>query len=215
MKSERSYLVVGVLLVALATSIAMCNSVRAANPVISISPLSITVTQGQFFTVDVVLDYSVNIYAFQFSVSFDNTKLLATAIDYDGYLNEPTTELANIINNPAGYVSYSRISHLPALPTTKGLPAPLATIHFKALATGSSNLHLYDTIINDNNGFELDHTTSDGQVTIESPVGPVGGIWETVDMFKLLTPWIGLVAAVAASGALFGLFKKRIKREIN
>jgi hypothetical protein len=180
-----------------------------------VNPPALTVTTGQSFTVDVVLDFAANLYAFQFSLSFDKNKLTATGITYGGYLNAPTIELANIIDNVVGYVSYSRTSTLPASPKTGGSPPPLATITFTAIAAGSSNLHLYDTILNDNNGFELDHTTSHGQVTIQSGAAPVGGVWEPIDMFKLVAPWIGVVTAVAASGALFGLAKRYIKRKIS
>lgn len=216
MKSNKYFVGLGVFLLLLLICCLYGNVYANGQPsVISVDPSATTVTVGQDFTVDVVLTYAANLYAFQFSLGFDKTKLMATGIDDGGYLNAPTIELAKIIDNVVGFVTYSRTSVLPALPKTGGSPPPLATIHFKALATGNSNLYLYNTILNDNNGLELDHTTSDGEATIEAGAAPVGGAWEPIDMFGLLAPWIGLAAAIGASGALFGLTKRYIKRKIS
>jgi len=219
LKSMRNVVIILLISILFAGAISMCNrvSVSAANPVISVTPSNTSVIVGQDFTVNVTLDFAANLYGFQFKLGFDNTKLAATAIDYLGYLSEPTLEFGKVIDNTTGYVGYARTSVNPAPATTGGSPPPLAKIHFKALALGNSALHLYTTVLTDNigNGQLIPHTTSDGQVTIMSTTQPVGGIWEPINILALVAPWIGLLVAIAGSAAFLGLFRRRLDKEIN
>lgn len=214
MKRKALLFAVAILLVMFVGSIVVCT-VDAVVPIISVTPASTTVAVGEEFTVNVTLSYAANLYGFEWWMSFDKTKLQAMTIDYMGYLNEPTFEWYNQVDNASGWASLS-VSSQGAIPgETGGSPPPLATIRFKAIAAGTSDLHLYDTHLTDDSAMEITHTTSDSQVTITGAVAPpVGGIWEPISTLAILAPWIWLALAIAASAAIFGLFRRHRKKEI-
>jgi hypothetical protein len=129
-----------------------------------VNPSSIVVYVGQEFSIDVDLSFARNLYGFQFYLSFNNSVLNATSIVYKGYLNEPTLEWPTGINNEQGYVYMARTSRYPATGKTGGSPPPLATIYFKCIGEGVSQLHLYDTILSDDQSIPISLQTIDGQV---------------------------------------------------
>lgn len=160
-----------ILLIATILSILISTPVRAAASVVSVDPPSESVPVGELFTVDIKVDYAENLYGFQFSMSFDKTKLNATSVDYMGYLNEPANPWYQEVNNTSGFVALAVLSHYPATGKTGGSPPPLAKIHFRAIGVGSVALHLYDTILVNDQGLEISTTTADGQVNITGGTG--------------------------------------------
>jgi len=138
-----------------------------ANPTtISVSPTTKTVQVEEEFTIDILLDFAENLYGYEIWLSYDNSKLTANAIDYKSYLNEPYHIWYQQVNNTVGYVTLSVSSKYPAAPKTGGSPPPLATINFTAKDVGSSTLHLYNTILANNQSLAIPHTTIDGTVYV-------------------------------------------------
>jgi len=133
-------------------------------PTISVCPASKTVQVGEQLTINITLDYAQNLYGYEVWLSFDNSQLNATAINYMNYLNTPINIWSQKVNNTGGYVTLAVSSLYPALPKTGGSPPPLATVDFKCIGTGTSSLHLYKTILSDNNAMPITHQTVDGQV---------------------------------------------------
>jgi len=133
-------------------------------PAISISPQTVTVDINVDFSINVTLDYAERLYGFEFWLSFDNTKITATSLDYTNYLNEPSMIWYQQINNTGGYVTLAVSSLNPATGKTGG--GDLAIIHFQSLAVGISQLHLYKTILADDKGMTIAHTTVDGKVHV-------------------------------------------------
>jgi hypothetical protein len=133
--------------------------------ILSVVPASVTVAVGQEFTVDVDLDDAENLFAYDFSLSFDNSVLNAVSVEYTGYLGTGSNILNPIIeiNNAGGYVSIA-VSRLVKPGVTGG--GVLGTVHFEAVASGASPIHLYDTVLVDDAGYPIDHRTQDGQVTV-------------------------------------------------
>jgi len=178
------YFVSMLLLVILVASSMLVRVAVASDPVISVSPASKTVNVGEEFTIDINLDYAQNLYGYEVWLSFDRTKLNATSIDYRSYLNEPTNIWHQEVNNIGGYVALAVSSLRPASPKTGGSPPPLATVGFKAIDTGSSTLHLYNTILSDNQSLQIPCTTIDGTVYVVGAVHDVAVIdvklWKTV-----------------------------------
>jgi hypothetical protein len=147
-------------------------------PTIYVNPSYKEALTGQEFEIDIDIDidYVSNLYGYQLCLSFDNTKLNASAIEYRGFLNEVTNIWDQEVNNTGGYASLAVTSLKPAPAKTGGSPPPLATIHFKAIGVGSSSLHLYKTGLADNqppNGMAIPHTTTDGTVQVTAGVHDV------------------------------------------
>jgi hypothetical protein len=133
---------------------------------ISVSPITKTVQVGEQFAINISLDYAENLYGFEIWLSFDNSKLNATAINYVNYLNDPHRIWYQQVNNAGGYVTLAVSSTFPAPAKTGGSPPPLATVNFTAIDLGSSALHLYNTILSDDQAKPIPHTTVDGIVHV-------------------------------------------------
>jgi hypothetical protein len=153
------------------TKISASPSEASSTPNIYVSPASKSVQTGQEFTIDIDVDYVSNLYGYEIWMNFDNSKLNASAIDYDGFLNEPTTMWHQEVNNTGGYVSLAYTSLRPAPAKTGGSPPPLATVHFKAIGVGTSTLHLNKTLLADDQAITITHTTADGEVISSAGTG--------------------------------------------
>ena len=212
MKKALLFTSIIILLGIFVSPLVMCNGAST----ISITPATTNVTVGEEFVVNVNLSYAADLYAFEFWLSFDKTKLECTDANGPvdaGYLNTPTLKLYNETNNAGGYVALAISTQLP---TTSGVTGGgvLATIHFKALAAGTSPLHLYDTELYNSTAMEISHTTSDGTVTITPGMAPVGGKWVPIDKLAILAPWILFALAIFASASMFGLFRRHQRKQI-
>jgi hypothetical protein len=133
-------------------------------PKISITPATKVVGINEEFNVSITLDHAENLYGFEFWLSFDKTKLNATAIHYTNYLNEPTMTWYKNINNTEGYLALAVSSLYPATGKTGG--GDLAIVSFKSLAVGTSPLHLYKTYLADDKAKNITHITIDGTVYV-------------------------------------------------
>jgi hypothetical protein len=155
-----------------------------AQPVVSVNPSFKEVQIGDLFDIDINIDSVSNMYGFEIWLSFDKIKLNASAIEYRGFLNEPTNLWNNVTNNTGGYLSFAISSRLPATGKTGGSPPPLITIHFKALSGGFSPLQFITskTILADDQGLAIPHTTVDGTVHV------AGGSNHDVAATNLITP---------------------------
>jgi hypothetical protein len=133
---------------------------------LSVVPASVSVTVGQEFTVDVDLDDAKNLFAYEFSLSFDKSVLNVVSVEYThsplGTGDDTVTSYTEI-HNAEGYVSMA-VSRV-VLPGVTG-GGVLATIRFRAVASGASPIHVYDTILQDHAEYLVDHGTQDGQVTV-------------------------------------------------
>jgi hypothetical protein len=155
----------------------------AGLPTVYVSPSSQTINLGRQFSVGVDLDNASNLYGYEIWLSFNSSRVNATAIEYDGYLNPPPYLWAQTINNTGGYVDFAVSSTQPAQPKSGGSPPPLVTINFTAIALGTSPLHLNqnNTILVSslNGGTAIPHYTSDGNVTIVPLGSPVHDVAAT------------------------------------
>jgi len=148
-----------------------------ATPTVFVSPDSKVVQISEQFTIDIDLDYAEHLYGFEIFLTFDRTKINATAIQYVNYFNTTSYNVwYSEINNTAGYTTLA-VSCLAPVRTGKtgGSPPPLASINFTAIAAGSSTLHLQPnrTILSDDQGIQIASTTLDGNVQVAQPTEQV------------------------------------------
>jgi len=164
---KKTYLVV--LLIALCT----CAHVASAAPVVSVEPVSTEVTQGEIFTVDIMIDPSGSeeIFGAQFELYFDNTLLnvvdkceKGTFLSHD---DTSTMNIANNFNNTAGKVEYGEMrTGVNYGVTASGI---LATIKFNATGSGVGGLTLDNVKLSDNNGNKIQNVlVKNGTCDIEA-----------------------------------------------
>mgnify|MGYP001080391790 CR=1 FL=1 len=131
-----------------------CQTGVAAESTVSISPQTITVSQGDTFTLDIVVDPAGNeVYRAECTLHFDSAMLKANDQNKGTFLSSDgaeTVEMLNGINNAVGKIEYGE--------TRRGDPGVvggatesgvLTTIEFEALGQGTCDLtveaSLYDS----------------------------------------------------------------------
>lgn len=133
----------------------ICQTGAATESSVSISPQTITVSQGDTFTWDIVVDPAGNeVYRAECILYFDNTMLKANDQSNGTFLSSDgaeTDETLSGINNAVGKIKYGE--------TRKGDPevvggatesGVLASINFEAIGQGTCDLtleaSLYDSV---------------------------------------------------------------------
>ena len=121
--------------------------VWAADPAVTFSASPSPAVVGSPVTLNVQVSDIVDLYAFQFSVSFAPALLQATAVTEGGFLSTGggTFFGAGTIDNVAGTISFTFDSLLGALPGVSG-SGTLATISFNAIGAGTSPLSFSDAL---------------------------------------------------------------------
>jgi len=146
-----------------------------ADTAVDISPASQTVTAGQVFTVDVVVNPGVAIAGVEFALSFDPSLLTADSVAEGNLLNQngdPTFFLTGTIDSGNGAITGVAGAILGAGATVSS-PGTFATITFTAKTTaGISLLDLSNVTVGDVNGDPVPIVVTDGSVTIEIDTTP-------------------------------------------
>jgi len=164
-------------LIALVLLGGLISSVVQAAPTqsstISVSSASIEVSQGDTFTIEIMVDpKSEEIYAVQYDLYFDNNLLNATSQTQGTFLSQDgtnTIEAMNEINNSIGKVEYGETRTGESGITNSGV---LAAISFEVIgASGRSDLKLGDVILSDINEEIIETEINDGTCTIGNVTG--------------------------------------------
>jgi hypothetical protein len=140
------------------------TSVSAAT--LSVQPPLLSVNAGTSFTLDVNATGVVDLYAFQFDISFDPAVLSATSIAEGGYFMANGVAFApGTIDNVAGTISL--------IADTLSGPGPgftgstlLATATFTAIGAGASNVSPTSLILLDSGLNNIDVNTSPATVSV-------------------------------------------------
>lgn len=115
---------------------------------------SATVNVNNIFSIDVRVADATDLISWQFDLGYNPTLLQAQLVTEGPFLASfgttlfpPTVFSAGIINNSTGLISLvtNAFADLPPLPSGSGV---LATIQFKALASGTTPLTLSSTFLN-------------------------------------------------------------------
>jgi len=109
------------------------------------------------FTVDIEILNATNVYAFNFTLTFNSTILNASNATLGDFF-PPTAVTTEQIDNTIGYVKFSASLEPPESP--KSGEGTLATITFHVEDLGFSALTLVDTELTDQSGSPLEHTVS-------------------------------------------------------
>ena len=143
------------------SSVQICS----AEPTISVEPSHLTVSPGDSFTVNIMVDPDgAEISGGGYILYFDNAVLKALNQNKGPFLGG--MEMANDIDNPNGSLDYGEYITGGGSVTDPGV---LATIEFEAISTGISELHFEQVILSDPGASEISGVqTNDGTCNIES-----------------------------------------------
>jgi hypothetical protein len=130
-----------------------------AVPIISIGPSPTVVHIGDTFTLDVLIgetdpgpsDDVADLFAYQFSVSYDPSLLSATSVSEGSFLSSagPTFFIPGVIDDVAGLITFSAATLLGPIAGASG-SGSLLRIEFTALALGTSAVTpLFDALSGD------------------------------------------------------------------
>ena len=165
-------------------NLAFSSLVQAApGPTISVSPASVEVSQGETFTIEIVVDpKGEEIYAAQYDLYFNNNLLNATSQTRGTFLSQDGTnaiEVINKINNTIGKIEYGETRTAESGISNSGV---LASISFEVIGTsGTSDLTLGDVILSDINGKVFESEIGGGTCTVGGVTGEPAVIDITVE----------------------------------
>lgn len=145
-----------------------------ADPILLIDPSPRTVNQGDTFSFDIFIQDAIDLYGFQFDLTFDPTLFSAISVAEGAFLDAAGTGLflPGDIDNLIGTVSFVANS---LLGPTSGVTGSgvLATMNFTALGVGTSPFSFANVLLLDSTLTESLYTTVSGSVTADVPTASV------------------------------------------
>ena len=164
----RTSIVFATFLVAVLLLLAPSHAV-ADGIILSIQPVSSTVTQGSAFAVGVNISGVTDLYAFQFDLSFDPAILQATNVLEGTFLfgGGSTFFIPGTIDNTTGNITFNADTLLTAISGVSG-DGTLALFDFTAFAPGTSTFTISNVILQDSSGTILDGTATGGSVAVSA-----------------------------------------------
>jgi hypothetical protein len=154
---------------------AFSGQVLAADPVLSITATPDPAVLGAPVSIDVLISGIADLYAYQFSLSFDPAVLQATTVTEGPFLASgggTTVFGAGTIDNTTGSVAFTYDTLIGAVAGVSGT-GTLAHISFDVIARGSTPLTFSDVVV-------LDSNLADVRVQVEDRVlqaVPEPGAW--------------------------------------
>ena len=129
---------------------------------------------GSSFGIDVIGEDFLDLYAFNFTLSYDPTLIRAVSVDEGSLLPGAgsTFFIPGLIDDAAGSVAFPGDSLLGAIAGASG-SGSLATIRFEALAEGISGLLLSDLLFLDSGFGDIAAAAEDSRVAIRGSGGHV------------------------------------------
>ena len=133
-----------------------------------VDPPSSTTNVGSTISINIMLTDVVDLYAFQFDLSFDPNVLSAVSVSEGAFLSSAgvTAFVPGIIDNVGGNLFLTANTLLTAIPGATGTGV-LATAVFSAISSGSSPLTLSNELLLDSNLSTLTDSLLAGQVTVQ------------------------------------------------
>ena len=173
----------------IAMAYTMAGTVAAA-PTLEFAPAAGTARPGTLFTSAITASAVVDLYAYQFSVTFDPAVLQAVAIREGPFLPAAgsTGFVPGTIDNIAGTISFTGNTLLSAITGANGTGA-LALVDFTAVREGASALSFADVLFLDSLFNPIAINSATGLITVASttnintarPYYPTSGVGTAVN----------------------------------
>ena len=186
----------------------ICQTGVATASTVSISPQPITVSQGDTFILDVVVDPAGNeVYIAECTLRFDNAMLEVNEQNRGEFLSSDgatTIEMLNGINNGVGKVEYGESRREVVSGVTES--GVLTSISFEALGSGTCNITL-DASLYDPETHPIGEVVTNGATCIveestvvtttatDEPEQPSNGDEDSIPGFGAFCSITGLVVA--------------------
>ena len=152
---------------------ALCSvpAMAGSIPIVSVDPLSSSVSLGSNFSLNINIANVSDLYAFQFDIGFGPNVLQATSVIEGAFLPSGgfTFFIPGTIDNNAGAITFIADTLLGPGPGVNG-SGTLAILGFKASGVGTSTIDISNLILLDSNLNEIDASIEDGMVTVTGPV---------------------------------------------
>jgi len=137
---------------------------------LQINPEITYVGLGGNFSVYIDALQVVDLYAWEFQLDYDPSVLDLTSTSIvSGGLKEPTQTYYSLTNETRGHLWWAVST---TYPTTTGITYAshaIFEIQFNAIATGTSDLSLHNTILSNSQGGEISHNAVNGSVAVTGP----------------------------------------------
>lgn len=153
-------------LAVVATSAGMALSAWAAEPTLRATPAPGPVVVGDQLIVSISVADIANLFAYQFSLSFDPSQLQLTGVSAGSFLAGAGSTVfdGGVIDNSGGQLSLVYASLIGDLPGATG-SGPLASLSFQVIGVGSSSLNFTEHLLLDASLNEIAVQAIPGQVT--------------------------------------------------
>jgi len=146
----------------------ICQTGVATESTVSISPQTVTVSQGDTFTLDIVVDPAGNeIYRTECTLYFDNAMLKANGQSKGTFLS---SGILNGINNAVGKIEYGAIKGDPGVVGGATESGVLTSISFEAIGQGTCDLTL-EASLYDSSTHPIGVVVNRGTCTVEESAG--------------------------------------------
>lgn len=128
----------------------ICHPLSINAAVLSVTPSSASIEEGNSFSVDISITGVSDLFAFEFNLGFDPSILSASNVTEGPFLQSggPTLWLPGIIDNTSGLIEFTGNSLQGFDPGVSG-DGVLVHVDFISLTTGSSNINLFNAILLD------------------------------------------------------------------
>lgn len=135
---------------AFAAAVLLCSSAQAADPVLRATPNGGNSNVGGQIMVTVSITDISDLFAYQFSLNFDTSKLLLNHVDAGSFLAGAGSTVfdGGTIDNGSGTLSFLYESLIGAVPGASG-SGLLATLYFDVVGAGTSGLFFSDVLFLD------------------------------------------------------------------
>jgi len=159
--------------------IAIIPATAPSMPTISVEPSHLKVLQNETFTINITVNPAgYEIYAAQYDLYFNPDILNAISQSQGNFLSQDganTYPVRNEINNTIGKIEYGEMRT--GVENGVATPGTLASITFKAIKCGRSELKLSNVILSDANVTSITTNVSSGNVIVEPIV--FGAMFDT------------------------------------
>jgi hypothetical protein len=151
------------------------RTVQASGTVLYVYPVVTTADPGESFTISVSIRDVVNLFSYETKIGFDNVVLEPVSVEEGPFIMDQTTSPIGtffLLIIEADYVHVACVTQ-GNYPGVSG-SGTLFTVTFNVVNAGTSDLHVYDSILLDSNVVHIQHDTADGLVRATIP-GDVNG----------------------------------------
>lgn len=151
------------------------RTAQASETALYVDPVVTTANPSESFTISINIQDVVNLFSYETKIGFDKVVLEAVTVEEGPFIKDQTTSPIGTFFLFIIEVDYVHVACVTqgSYPGVSG-SGTLFTVTFNVVKAGTSDLHVYDSILLDSNVIHIQHDTADGLVRATIP-GDVNG----------------------------------------